>query len=108
MKHGLEGAGVLALDATGLAAFERAAASRAAEAGIDVAFGHGARHLAGTDLVQGEVEAAIENEVVGQVSGASADGWFSGRVSVGGQIIEYRAYALPDGTVNIGTYYVVP
>jgi hypothetical protein len=32
---------------------------------------------------------------------------FWGRTTMDGITIEYRAFALPDGTINIGTYYVV-
>jgi hypothetical protein len=42
------------------------------------------------------------------VSKASVTGSFSGRTIIGGRIIEYRAYTLPDGTINIGTFYPVP
>jgi hypothetical protein len=74
----------------------------------DVTFGHGARHLAGTGLNQGEVESTIQTQVQQSVSGASSSGSFWGRVTVNGQSIEYRAYTLPDGTINVGTYYGVP
>ena len=35
----------------------------------------------------------------------SETGGFWGRVTVEGQTIEYRAFTLPDGTINVGTYY---
>jgi hypothetical protein len=72
----------------------------------DVTFGHGARHLVGTGLDQGDVEAAIEAQVTEGVSGSSSTGSFWGRVAVSGQTIKYRAYTLPDGVINVGTYYV--
>jgi hypothetical protein len=71
-----------------------------------VTFGHGARHLAGTGLNQAEVEAAIKQDVQASVKNATQPtGNFWGRVNVSGQTIEYRAYTLPNGTINVGTYY---
>ncbi len=84
----------------------------AAEGGADAAkitFGHGARHLAGTGLDEAAVNAAIKAQVEQSIATASATGSFWGRVAVDGQIIEYRAYTLKDGTINVinvGTYYV--
>jgi RHS repeat-associated protein len=72
-----------------------------------VTFGHGARHLAGTGLSTQEVESAIlqqVNSAASQASGTTESFW--GRVTVNGTTIEYRAYTLPDGTINVGTYYV--
>jgi hypothetical protein len=37
---------------------------------------------------------------------AIGTGSFWGRVTVNGTTIQYRAYTLPDGTINVGTYYV--
>ncbi|HEY5943619.1 MAG TPA: RHS repeat-associated core domain-containing protein [Solirubrobacterales bacterium] len=108
IQYGFKGAAVLAADSAGLYGVVRAAAGRAAAAGVDVVFGHGSRHLAGTGLAQAEVEAAIQSQVASQMARASAAGGFWGRVVVNGQTISYRAYVLPDGTVNVGTYYVVP
>jgi RHS repeat-associated protein len=86
---------------------EEGAAPSAGE--VNVSFGHGARHLEGTGLSPDAVEAAIRGQVQGATSGASAVGNFWGRVNVGGQTIEFRAYPLPNGTINVGTYYpIVP
>jgi hypothetical protein len=71
----------------------------------DIRFGHGARHLAESGLEQRDVEAAIESQVRASVSKASSTGSFWGRVTVSGRIIEYRAYTLPSGVINVGTYY---
>jgi RHS repeat-associated protein len=112
--QGTAGAETLIALGAGLAGGAEADAGAAAdtaneEAGdSDITFGHGARHLAGTGLQQGEVEAAIQSQVEQSVAGASSTGSFWGRVVVNGQTIEYRAYTLPSGTINIGTYYVVP
>jgi hypothetical protein len=89
-----------------VAAEEATAADAAGESEADVTFGHGARHLAGTGLDQVDVEAAIESQVRTSASAASSTGSFWGRVVVDGQTVEYRAYTLPNGTINVGTYYV--
>ncbi|MGO9559429.1 MAG: hypothetical protein ACLPYW_10115 [Acidimicrobiales bacterium] len=81
-------------------------AETAEESEADVTFGHGARHLAGTGLDQADVEGAIESQVRTSASAASSTGSFWGRVVVDGQTVEYRAYTLPNGTINVGTYYV--
>jgi len=72
-----------------------------------VTYGHGARHLAGTSLNQGDVEAAINRDIQTGVKNATQPtGNFWGRVNVGGQTVEYRAFTLPNGTINVGTYYI--
>lgn len=71
-----------------------------------VTFGHGALHLQGTALDQSDVENAIANEIDQITSSSSTTGSFWGSVSVDGQQIYYRAYTLPNGTVNVGTYTV--
>jgi hypothetical protein len=80
----------------------------AEEAGAgDVVFGHGVRHLVGTGLDQAEVESAIQSQIEQQIGGADSTGSFWGTVEVNGQTILYKAYTLPNGTINVGTYYVV-
>jgi len=74
----------------------------------EVTYGHGARHLEGTNLKPEEVEAAIDKEVKAVVAADPSAGSFYGRVTVEGQTIEFRAYARGDGTYNVGTYYPVP
>jgi RHS repeat-associated protein len=109
VTHGLEGTlAAAALFAGGEGDIAAEGADVAASDVVDVTFGHGARHLAGTALDSGEVESAIQSQIGQSVSHASATGSFWGRTVVGGQTIEYRAYTLPNGTINVGTYYVVP
>jgi hypothetical protein len=74
---------------------------------VTIQSGHGARHLAGTRLAPGTVESAIGSQVQQATSGASATGSFRGRVTLEGHVIEYRAFTLPNGTINVGTYYPV-
>ncbi|MCA9088353.1 MAG: tandem-95 repeat protein [Planctomycetaceae bacterium] len=69
-----------------------------------VTFGHGARHLQGYDVSQSAVESTIAEMVRANPGAGSRWGW----VNVDGHWIQYRAYVLSDGTVNIGTYFVVP
>jgi hypothetical protein len=76
--------------------------------GAGVVFGHGARHLAGTALSQSNVESAILQHLRASVGKASMTGNFWGRVVVDGTTIEYRAFTLADGTINVGTYYTIP
>ncbi|HEY8470575.1 MAG TPA: RHS repeat-associated core domain-containing protein [Longimicrobiales bacterium] len=83
-----------------------AATAAPAEAATNITFGHGARHLAGTGLRQADVEAAIRQQISGQVVRASETGSFWGRVVVNDWTIEYRAFTLPD-RIHVGTYYVV-
>jgi RHS repeat-associated protein len=97
--------------AEGTVAAGEAAAVDAAEVGGTsiprIIFGHGARHLEGTGLSVEEVESSILQKVTDAVRQATTEnGSFWGRVQIRGTTIEYRAYTLPDGTINIGTYYV--
>jgi RHS repeat-associated protein len=109
VTHGLEGTlAAAALFGGGEGDIAAEGADVAASDVVDVTFGHGARHLAGTALDSGEVESAIQSQIGQSVSHASATGSFWGRTVIGGQTIEYRAYTLPNGTINVGTYYVVP
>jgi hypothetical protein len=73
---------------------------------IKVLFGHGGRHLVGTGLSKRAVETAIRKEVQGAGRLASETGSFWGRITVRGQTVEYRAFTLPNGSINIGTYYI--
>jgi RHS repeat-associated protein len=86
----------------------RGASAAVASGAPKITFGHGARHLIGTGLGKEAVEGEIARVVSAQIGKASATGSFSGRTVIGGRIIEYRAYTLPDGTINIGTFYPVP
>ncbi len=60
--------------------------------------------LTGPNGARIELEAARFD---GHGPGASTTGSFMGRVTAGGQVIEYRAFTLPNGTINVGTYYPV-
>jgi RHS repeat-associated protein len=75
---------------------------------LEISFGHGARHLEGTGLGANEVESSIKSAVTAGVQGATETGNFWGRVTVDGVKIEYRAFTLSSGRINVGTYYPVP
>lgn len=109
VSEGIKGAFVATADVAGAAeggGLLTDATAEEASAG-DVVFGHGARHLVGTGLDQAEVESAIQSQIEQQIGGADSTGSFWGTVEVNGQTILYKAYTLPDGTINVGTYYVV-
>jgi hypothetical protein len=101
-------AGNAAGAATDLALTAGVSSGASAADAADITFGHGARHLIEYGLDQTEVESTIELQVQQAVTGAGSTGEFWGRVTVNGMTIEYRAYTLADGTINVGTYYVVP
>jgi hypothetical protein len=51
------------------------------------------------------IEAAIRQSIELNVNSSSATGSFWGRVTINGQVIEYRAYPIGNNTINVGTYY---
>lgn len=90
------------------AATTESAGTPASSGDVDISFGHGARHLEGTNLSQNAVEGAIRGQVQSAASESTATGSFWGRVNVGGTTIEYRAYTQSNGAINVGTYYPIP
>jgi RHS repeat-associated protein len=80
---------------------------KVAGAVVGVIFGHGARHIIGSALEKQAVEAAIEKEIQFVSREATQTGSFWGRINMNGTVVEYRAFTLPDGTVNVGTYYTL-
>jgi RHS repeat-associated protein len=95
VEHGLEGAAIASTDLLGVEGEDAA----------DIIFGHGARHIVSTGLNADIVESAIRSQIEQAISHASATGTFWGRVVIDGKTIEYRAYTLPNGAINVGTYY---
>ncbi len=71
----------------------------------EVNFGHGGRHLEGTELSVKEVNQAIANDVV--TKNLEIGQFYKGHVEVDGIIIEYTSYGVKDGVINIGTYFPV-
>lgn len=70
----------------------------------EVTFGHGGRHLEGTNLSATEVNQAIANDVVSKNPGVGQ--FYKGQVNVNGVNIEYTSYGVKDAVINIGTYYL--
>ncbi len=66
---------------------------------------HTASHLEGTGLQSADIEAAIAKSIQSQGGTFAPNSPFTGRVNVNGQLIEFRGYTLPNGEINIGTYY---
>mgnify|MGYP001363690584 CR=1 FL=1 len=95
------------VSATGVAAKAVDELAEVAANAPKITFGHGARHLEGTGLGVEEVESTIVQRVTTAASQTTSQtGSFWGRIQIRETTIEYRAYTLPDGTINVGTYYV--
>lgn len=73
--------------------------------GLQVTFGHGARHLPGTGLSPAAVQSAITAVVVPILPLTTPGAGFSGTVNVAGSIIVFRAMPLPGGSCHVGTYF---
>jgi RHS repeat-associated protein len=67
---------------------------------------HAAPHWAGKQITQAEAEAAIAQAIQASTRAASGTGSFWGKVVVKGEVVQYRAYTLADGTINVGTYFM--
>lgn len=99
--------GRMLLDFVGLGGPVVAKVSTCATSAPNIVFktAHAARHLEGLGISSDEVEAAITIDIQ-DIASRSSTSYFSGLVSVGGNDIVYRAYTLPDGTINVGTYFL--
>jgi RHS repeat-associated protein len=73
--------------------------------GLQVTYGHGARHLAGTGLSPSAVESSITQFVRPILPMTTPGAGFCGCVSIGGTSIIFRAMPLPGGVCHIGTYF---
>jgi hypothetical protein len=96
--------------ASGVAAIACVAPQGDESKAVEVVFksAHGARHLVGTGLEAAEVESAISTRILEDVAGASETGTFSGRLEVGGNLLEFRAFTVSPGEINVGTYFPNP
>jgi hypothetical protein len=74
--------------------------------GQTVTFGHGARHLEGTNLDINTVNKALAADISKAQIGVGQSR--TGQIVVNGVTVEYKAYGVKDGVVNIGTYYPIP
>ena len=66
---------------------------------------HALPHIIAIGIPPDRIEESIELQVSGDCSDASSTGSFWGRLVMDGVLIEYRAYTLPDRSINVGTYY---
>jgi hypothetical protein len=62
---------------------------------------HIMRHFVGTGLTEAEVIGGLRQSIQAALRGAASEGGFWGRVSIRGQLIEYRAYTLANGTFGL-------
>ncbi len=62
---------------------------------------HAFRHVDDAGLDRGAVRDAISNDL-SNLGPSLSDGLYKGQVNVGGVDIDYVAYKLPDGTINVG------
>jgi hypothetical protein len=72
--------------------------------GQRITFEHGARHLEHQGLNTNSVQQRIANEVSQLQLGVGQS--HRGRVVVDGVTIEFRAYRVSSGTINVGTFYI--
>ena len=80
------------------------------EADITFQTAHYADRLANAGLDASAVEESVANEInasLSNVSQGSAVGPFSGRLTINDTQVEYRAYPLPNGAINVGTIFPV-
>ena len=75
-------------------------------ASSNIVFGHGARHLQGTNLSPSRVEMAIRQDITVRLLTGSKIPW-KNHISVDGVKMEYRAKVLDDGLINVGTYFII-
>jgi hypothetical protein len=75
--------------------------------GISFKAGHYGARLIAEGLDVGKVEAAVADEIAALGDSLSPDAPFWGRLTVDGVLVEYRAFPLPGGGVNVGTLFPV-
>jgi hypothetical protein len=72
-----------------------------------ITFGHGARHIVRAGLRPGEVERAIEANVLSAEITGAAPGLFAVRtIRIGELRVEYHAFVVGHEHIHIGTYFV--
>ncbi len=62
---------------------------------------HAFRHIEEEGLSKADVENAIRNDLAGRED-SLPQGLTNGQVTVNGKTLDYSAYKLPDGTINVG------
>lgn len=74
----------------------------------NVTFGHGYKHLERLGVSPAAIH-YTETSIAADVATKNLRPGFNGlSIDVAGATFQYNAYLLPDGTVNIGTYYIGP
>lgn len=68
-----------------------------------ITFGHGGRHLQGTNLSITKVNQAIAKDVANIHPGTGK--FYRGQINIDGISIEYTSYGVQEDMINIGTYY---
>ena len=68
---------------------------------------HYADRLIAEGVDVANAEAAVASDVTALQNSLSVGAPFSGRLTVDGVLLEYRAYPLPGGSVNVGTIFPV-
>lgn len=68
-------------------------------------FGHGGRHLEGSNLSIQEVQQAIAKDIVNRP--LEIGKYYSGMVNVNGITIRYSAFLREAGLINIGMFYIL-
>ncbi|MBL9046873.1 MAG: hypothetical protein JNK34_06100 [Tabrizicola sp.] len=92
--------------AAGNAAYRAGAAATVVDP-ITFKTGHYAPRLGAAGVNTAQAEAAVRNAVTAIRSSIVPGADFAGRMSISGKLVEYRARLLPNGTVNVGTIFVV-
>jgi RHS repeat-associated protein len=77
------------------------------EANLAFKTGHYAERLIAEGVDVRNAEGAVASEINAIVDSLAEGAPFSGRVTVDGTLLEYRAYPLPGGPVNVGTIFPV-
>ena len=74
--------------------------------GTSVTFGHGGRHLNGTNLDISQVNQAIAQDILSRGIPFSKNVLYFD-IEFAGRIIHYGAMRISDELINIGTYYII-
>ena len=73
--------------------------------GKQIDFGHGGRHLEGSGLSLQQVEQAIAQDVI--TKNPQVGVFSRAYVKIFGKLVEYHYFLLENGTINVGTYFIV-
>ena len=100
IKAGLAGAGLDASSQVGDGATNKIIIKNQ-----EFTFGHGGRHMKNTGLNHIEVEKIIAKKITNSNILWDAKKPYIDTIIINGKKIEFRAKRLPNGKINIGTYY---